>query len=209
MTRSLLLLPALLLLAGLFANCEKDPEVITKTVYETDTLYVTNTDTVVLHVTDTLTLTEFIEDTATTFILSRHAETTGAGTDPVLSTDGQTRADELARVLKNVPLQAVYATNYNRTKQTAQPTATDKTLTVQLYDALNQGPFVDNVLSAYKGQTVLVLGHSNTVPALLNLLTGANTWTQIPDTQYDNLYVVTVSKKGKAKVVHLKYGKAS
>lgn len=201
------LFPTLLVVSALFFNCEKEPKIITETVIETDTLYIVTTDTVFQHITDTLTLTEFIEDTATTFILARHAETTGAGSDPVLSADGQERATELLRVLKNVPLEAVYATNFNRTQQTAQPTAADKGLAVQVYDPFAPGPLSDAVLENYKGRAVLLLGHSNTVPALLNTLTGANDFAQIPDNQYDNLYLVTVYKKGKAKVVHLKYGK--
>lgn len=209
MIRTFLFLPAIFAVAALFVNCEKEPKIITETVIETDTIYVVNTDTVIQHITDTLTLTEFIEDTVTTFILARHAETTGSGSDPVLNTDGQERAAELLRVLKNVSLEAVYATNFNRTKQTAQPTATDKGLTVQIYDPFSPGPLADAVLGNYKGRAVLVLGHSNTIPTLLNTLTGTNDFALIPDSQYDNLFIVSVSKKGKATVVHLKYGKPS
>jgi len=209
MIRVFLLFLAIFAVAALFVNCEKDPKIITETVIETDTIYVVSTDTVFQHITDTLTLTEFIEDTATTFILARHAETTGSGSDPMLSADGQARAAELVRLLKNVSLEAVYATNFNRTKLTAQPTATDKGLTVQLYDAFAPGPLADAILENYKGRAVLVLGHSNTIPTLLNTLTGTNDFALIPDNQYDNLFVVTVSKKGKATVVHLKYGKPS
>lgn len=209
MIKPLLLFPAFLAVSVLFFNCEKEPQVITETIVETDTVYVVTKDTIFQHITDTLTLTEYIEDTATTFILARHAETTGAGSDPSLSADGQERAAELVRLLKNVSLEAVYATNYNRTKQTAQPAATDKGLTVQIYDPFATGPLADAVLENYKGRAVLVLGHSNTIPALLNTLTGTSDFALIPDSQYDNLYVVTVFKKGKATVVHLKYGKPS
>ncbi|MBK9015478.1 MAG: histidine phosphatase family protein [Saprospiraceae bacterium] len=169
----------------------------------------TQHDTVVVQLTDTLTLTQFIHDTATTFILVRHAETTGIGSDPSLSTDGQERANELLRVLQNLPLNAVYATNYNRTEQTAQPTATEKGLTVQTYDAFNLDPMVDAVLENQTGGAVLVVGHSNTTPNLLNLLTGTNNYAQLPETQYDNLYVVSVFEKGRATVVHLKYGEVT
>lgn len=204
MIRTLLFLCATLTCPLLFVNCDKEPQVITETV--TDTIYVlTQQDTVFQQIIDTLVLA----DTATTIILLRHAETSGAGSNPPLSALGQERAYELARVLGNVPLQAVYATNFLRTSQTAQPTATAKGLTMQLYDPFAPGPLADGILDAYQGQAVLVLGHSNTIPALLNLLTGTNDFTQIPDTQYDNVYVVTVFKVGKATVVHMKYGKPS
>lgn len=202
----LLLLPCLLALLSVLCSCEKEPEIITKTVVETDTLIVTQHDTVFVQVTDTLTLTDFVHDTATTFIVLRHAETTGGGTNPNLSTEGLARADELKRILANVPLAAVFSSNYNRTKQTAQPTADDKSLAVNIYDPLNQSPLVDNWLSAYRGKTVLVLGHSNTAPALLNLFVGSNQYANLPDAEYDNLFIATVSEKGRATVLHLKYG---
>lgn len=201
-----LILPCLILIAVALPACEKEPEIITKTIVETDTLIVTQYDTVFIQVTDTLTLTDFIHDTATTFIVLRHAETTGGGTNPNLSAEGLARADELKRILANVPLAAVFSSNYNRTKQTAQPTADDKSLTVNIYDPLNQSPLVDNWLNTYRGKTVLVLGHSNTAPALLNLFVGSNQYANLPDSEYDNLFIATVSEKGRATVLHLKYG---
>ncbi len=186
--------------------CEKEPETIIQTVTKTDTLFVAQHDTIFLQVTDTLTLTDFVHDTATTFIVLRHAETTGIGSNPNLSTDGLARAEALRRILANVPLSAVFASNYNRTKQTAQPTADDKSLAINIYDPLNQSPLVDDWLETYRGKTVLVLGHSNTVPSLLNLFLGSNTYQNLPDTEYDNLFIATVSEKGRAKVLHLKYG---
>ena len=202
----LLLLPLLIAFASSLSSCEKDPEIITQTVVETDTLFITAHDTVFIQVTDTLTLTDLVEDTATTFIVLRHAETTGSGTNPSLSTEGQARALELRRILANVPLAAVFSSNYNRTRQTAQPAADDKLLTVNLYDPLNQSPLVDDWLTAYRGKTVLVVGHSNTAPALLNLFLESTAYTNLPETEYDNLFIATVSERGRGKVLHLKYG---
>lgn len=197
-------------MTGLWAPaCEKETQIIRETVIETDTLYISTTDTIVQHVTDTITLTALVADTATVFILSRHAETTGTGTDPFLSADGQLRADELSRILQNVPLAAVYSTNYNRTRLTAQPTATAHNLDLLLYAPAEQAALLASLKQQYPGQTVLMLGHSNTVPQMLNLLTQSNAWGTIPDTEYDNLFIVTVFKASPAKVLHLKYGKPS
>ena len=136
----------------------------------------------------------------------RHAEK-GAGNDPDLIPEGADRAVALAELLKANGISEVYSTDFNRTRQTAQPAATDKGLAVQTYDPGNQNPLINTVLASHKGGAVLVLGHSNTAPALLNLLTGTNAYPQMPDSQYDNIYVVTVFEKGRAEVVHLKYGK--
>jgi len=203
------MLPLLLLLQFTFASCEKDPEIITHTIIETDTIVVNHYDTVVVTLTDTLTLSEFIHDTATTFILTRHAETMGSGSNPDLSADGLERAQDLMRVMKNVPLTAVLSTNFLRTTKTAQPTATDKALPVTNYDPFVLNPVVDDILGNHHGSAVLVVGHSNTTPSMLNLLTGTNVFTNIPETQYDNLFVVTVFEKGRAQVLQLKYGKPS
>ncbi|HNE27543.1 MAG: histidine phosphatase family protein [Saprospiraceae bacterium] len=209
MIRAILVLLTLSLTGILAPACEKEPQIIRETVVETDTLYVVTTDTIVQHITDTVALTTWAPDTATVFILARHAETTGAGSDPFLSAEGQLRAEELARVLQNVPLAAVYSTNYNRTRLTAQPTATAQNLSLQLYAPSEQAALLATLKEQYAGQTVLLLGHSNTVPQMLNLLTQSNAWSTLSDTQYDNLFVVTVFKASPAKVLHLKYGKPS
>lgn len=201
-----LFLAIILGFAALFTACEKDPEVITNTVIERDTIIVSSIDTVYLNVTDTVILSNYIHDTATTFICLRHAETTGIGTDPALSTAGMARAEALRRILGNVSLDAVYSTDYNRTRQTAQPTAIDKLLSTTIYNPSNLGSFVDGVLASHRGGAVLVLGHSNTTPSLLNVLLGSTVYTNLPDAEYDNLFLVTVAEKGRAKVLHLKYG---
>lgn len=204
--KNMLLLVIAMVVIGSFWSCEKDPEIITNTVTQIDTVFITQQDTIIIHATDTLILTELVQDTATTFILTRHAETESVGSDPILNAAGQARAQELARLLHNVPLNAVYSTTFNRTQQTATPAAADHGLTLQSYSTSNFGLWVNPALQNYKGGAVLVVGHSNTTPSLLNWLIGANTYVQIPESEYDNLYIVTVYAQGNAKVLHLKYG---
>ena len=178
----------ILVLSFILFSCKKEPETTT----ETTTLI--------------KTIIEKIPDTATTFILVRHAETTGVGGNPNLSTLGQSRAIELNNIMSNVPLNAVFSTNYNRTMQTAQPTANGKTLTVQNYNPSNLNSFVDNSILNYHEGVILVVGHSNTTPSLLNILVGSTNFLDIPETEYNNLYIVTLFEKGRANVTHLKYG---
>lgn len=186
------------------SSCEKDPEVITNTITIIDTVVITDTVTLIETVIETIV--ETVPDTVTTFILVRHAETTGGGSNPNLSAAGQTRAAELARILGNVNLNAVYSTNFNRTTQTAQPTASDKSLNITTYDAFAPDALIDNVLLTYAEGNVLVVGHSNTTADMLNVMVGGNTFADIPETEYDNLFVVQVSEKGKSRVLLLKYG---
>lgn len=193
-------LKLLSLLALLFIfSCTKEPKTIIETITKVDTLFLTHTDTV--------RIKEYVTDSTTTVILSRHAETTGIGSDPSLSTAGQERATELDRVLNNTVIKVIYSTNFNRTKETAAAIATSNSLTTQIYDANKLSQFADLILSQYHNQVVYVAGHSNTTNVLINQLIGSNKYGTIPDNEFDNLYIVSVSAKGNARVVHLKYGK--
>ena len=187
-------------------SCSKEPETVIETIIVNDTINTVDTLVITDTVTVIETIIETVLDTATTFILVRHAETTGSGSNPSLSSDGQNRANELRRILENVPLDAVFSTNFNRTMQTAEPTAMDQSISVINYDPFNLNPFVDNVLLDFHEGAVLVVGHSNTTPSLLNVLVGSNTYSDLPESEYDNLFVVTVFEKGRAKVIHMKYG---
>lgn len=197
----LALLPCLLAFSAAFSACIREPEIVIET--QVDTLWVVKWDTLLR--TDTLVLTQWQQDTATTFILLRHAETTGIGSNPDLSVAGLARAEDLRRILTKVPLEAIFSSNYNRTQQTAAPTATEQSLPVQTYNPSNQSPLIPDWLTNYRGKTVLVVGHSNTIPALLNLFLDSNTYTNLPDTEYDNLFIVSVAEIGRAQVLHLKY----
>lgn len=193
-------------------SCEKEPVVITNTVIQVDTLVVTQIDTLIVTSTDTLILTdtinliEFIHDTATTFILVRHADIEPFGSNPNLNTAGIERTEILRRALEFTPLTAVFSTNLNRTMQTAQPIADDHSLSVGNYNPFVLDPLVDGVLEEHLAKVVLVVGHGNTTPSLLNLLIGEDVFPELPEFEHDNLYVVTVFEKGRAEVVHLKYG---
>ncbi|MBL7804267.1 MAG: histidine phosphatase family protein [Saprospiraceae bacterium] len=193
MNRITIFFSALLLIGALAPACDKNaPSPIVHTPAERDTLVVN------------------APDTATVFILVRHAEKAATGgNDPDLSADGQLRAAELARMLKEAPVAAVLASNYKRTRQTVETVAADHGLTVQLYDPNAQAALSKIWPQQFAGQTVLVVGHSNTVPQLVNLLTGTTNFAQLPDEQYDNLYIVTVYRHSPARVLHLKYGKAT
>ena len=199
-------LTTLIIFLSFLTSCEKDPEIITETVTVTDTLIVTQTDTVLLTITDTVTLTEFLQDTATTFLLVRHAETIGGGSNPALSTIGMERADELTRIMGNLDSDAIYSTNFNRTMQTANPIASDQGLNIQTYGGFNLNTTTDEILENHRAGKILVVGHSNITPDFINVLTGTNDYSQLPETEYDNLFIVTVFEKGRAEVLHLKYG---
>jgi broad specificity phosphatase PhoE len=104
----------------------------------------------------------------------------------------------------------VYSTPYNRTRQTILPLATEKKVAVTEYAANKPyAQFVKEVLDANRGKTVVVVGHSNTVPEILKILSNAAFSANISESQFDNLFIVTVPNEGNPSVLPLKYGKTT
>jgi broad specificity phosphatase PhoE len=145
----------------------------------------------------------------TTVILVRHAEKAADEGDPPLSAAGMERAKELARVLAGVKFDAIYATQYIRTKDTAAPTAAALGITPVIR---NTGPtyavdLAKHIRANHVGQTVLVVGHSNTTVDVMKAL-GATDVAPIPESQYDNLFVLTDADGAAPRVVALRFGAA-
>lgn len=156
----------------------------------------------------------------TVILLVRHAERddtmscTPPTSNPPLTTAGQTRAGELAHVGEDTGLQAIYASEFCRTQQTAQPIATQEGLTVNVVNQYSAAgspdvlPLVNQVKTTNEGQKILIAGHSDTVPLIIQEL-GGGTVDPIGGTEFDNLYVVTILKwwfLKRTRVVRLKYG---
>ena len=146
----------------------------------------------------------------TTVIVIRHAEKNiePNNPDPDLSPAGQVRAQEIARMFGDVGVQAIYATQYKRTQQTVAPLANRLGLSVTAVDAKQSAELTRLILSNNRGQTVFVAGHNNTAPEIVNILSGEN-YPQIPESEYDNMFIVTIYRFGKAKVLKVKYGAVS
>ena len=129
----------------------------------------------------------------TTYYFIRHAEKLRidkTDQNPKLSEEGLKRADAWRTVFSNVNLDAIYSTDYLRTKLTAKPTADSKSLPILLYDPSDM--YSDSFKRETSGQTVLVVGHSNTTTIFVNKALGEEKYGQIKDTNNSNLYIVTV-----------------
>jgi len=146
----------------------------------------------------------------TTVVIVRHAEKNiePNNPDPDLSPAGQARAQEIARIFGDSGVQAIYATQYKRTQQTVAPLANRLGLSVTSIDAKQSAELTRRILSTNRGQTVFIAGHNNTVPEIVNILSGKN-FPIIPESEYDNMFIVTMYRFGKAKVLKVKYGAAT
>jgi broad specificity phosphatase PhoE len=145
-----------------------------------------------------LTLTLAVNASAqSTIFVVRHAEradTASGGApmmaaDPELSDAGRARAESLATVLKDANITAIFTTEFKRTQQTAAPLA--KALGIRITPIGSRD--AAKLTQALKGASgnALVVGHSNTVPAIIRDL-GASDPVTLGDGDYDNLFVVTM-----------------
>jgi broad specificity phosphatase PhoE len=139
----------------------------------------------------------------TTVLLVRHADR--AGSLDQLNALGTARAGVLAHVMDKAPLDAIVRSNAVRAEQTAAPTAAAEGLTPIVLTGSDSQAFADEIRANHRGQRVLVVGHSNTVPEIIALLGGPAV--TIPDTEFDNLYVLELCRcRGGARLTNLQYG---
>ena len=103
---------------------------------------------------------------------------------------GAGSAVSLATLLKDAKITAIYATEFKRTQQTAAPLAKALGLTVTIVTSKSAPELIDR-LKTSKGN-VLVVGHSNTVPEIIEAL-GVITPVTIGDNDFDNMFLLTLS----------------
>jgi broad specificity phosphatase PhoE len=141
-----------------------------------------------------------------TFVVVRHAEKADDGSkDPPLTDAGLARAQALGHALRDAPLRAVYATAYRRTQQTAAPSARMRALPVVTYDAkLAASDFVTQLRRDHAAGTVLVVGHSNTVPGIAATLCQC-TVPAMDDNEYDRWISIHVDGNGSATLKEERY----
>lgn len=132
-----------------------------------------------------------------TIILVRHAEkdtsaNTPNGDDP-LSAEGRERAARLWKLVKKYKPHEIFATDYRRTRETVEPIALRRGKAVQTYDPAKQSELVSSIMTS-KTEHYLIAGHSNTVPALANLLAKKEIFKQLPDNEYGVIWVIKIRR---------------
>lgn len=148
-------------------------------------------------------------DEASVIWLVRHAERADDGmeaqSDPELSEAGRDRARELARLLSDAGITAVYSTPFQRTRQTAAPLAAAMGVEVQSYDPRDPGDMEAFMSRIRAPGRHVVVGHSNTTPALVERL-GGDPLSPIEELEYDRIYVVVLGPDGTATSTLLRFG---
>ncbi|HEV7799411.1 MAG TPA: phosphoglycerate mutase family protein [Pyrinomonadaceae bacterium] len=148
------------------------------------------------------------EQPALTLILVRHAEkkiVPPENKDPDLSPAGVARAEELRRMFGSTAIGAIYATQYKRTQQTVKPLADKLGLPITQVEAKKTSELVKQIRSRKVGEIIFIAGHNNSVPEIIAAFGGPQL-PIIPETEYDNLYILIVQSDGSARLLQMKYG---
>ena len=143
-----------------------------------------------------------------TIILVRHAEKDAVQSemsgDPALSVAGKERAERLVTKIKKYRPGAVYSTDYIRTRDTAAPMAKRRKLQIQIYDAKKPNELIDQVLKS-RTKRFLIVGHSNTIPELANLLIKKDLFQSLDENEYGTIWLIRIKSGGVVKVELLEY----
>ena len=172
---------------------------------------------IVIYTAIAVGLAWFFESQATTTVIFvRHAEKLPGAEDPGLSDIGKSRAAELARQLTDadvVPgrgVDAVYATPFRRTEETARAVAAALDLQVMPYEATDDSDrseeIIERIVRSHKGQIILIVGHSNTLPVMIGAMGASKNVPYIEEDEYDNMYIVSIPWFGKTKTIRVRYG---
>jgi len=129
----------------------------------------------------------------TTYYFIRHAEklrVDKTDRNPNLNSKGLKRAEAWKEVFSNISFDAIYSTDYTRTRLTAKPTADSKNLPILIYNPRDM--YSKTFQNQTEGKTILVVGHSNTTNVFANKVLGFDKYEEIKDNNNSNLYIVTV-----------------
>lgn len=147
------------------------------------------------------------EQPSLTLILVRHAEKAEVppeNKDPDLSAAGLERAQKLARMFGGSGVTGIYATQYKRTQQTVKALAEKLNVPVTQVEARQTAELLKQLRARKTGEVIFIAGHNNTVPEIIAALGGPQ-MPIIPETEYDNLFILTVNSDGTAKLFKMKY----
>src|SRR5690606_4464190 len=184
---------------------------------------------ILIFVFTAIVLAWFFESQATTTIIFvRHADTDPAITElrsevgrsepsglagPTLSARGRVRAELLADFLEAVDVvagvDAIYASSFLPTQETASPLADRLGIEVAIAYPYDYEIFMEEVLRSHKGDVVLVVTHADAIAPLIEELHGSKRVPEIAPEEYDNIYVVSIPWFGKVKTLRFRYGLAA
>lgn len=143
------------------------------------------------------------QNTITQYYFIRHAEKADSSKNPDLSEKGIERAQQWKALFSEIKFDAVYSTDFNRTLQTIQPIVAGNNQLLKIYNP----KMIDVELfkKETQGKTILIVGHSNTIPNMVNQIIKENKYADIAENQFGNLYIITLfENQTQSQLLHLK-----
>lgn len=136
-----------------------------------------------------------------TVVVLRHAEKDPQGDpkDPGLSEVGRARAEALARLLAPSKPTRLFASEFQRAQRTLDPLAQALGLKPEIVPAGKGAELAQRLRALPEGSVSVVVGHSNTVPALVGALGGTLERLekgQLAETEFGRLFVLTLPPAG-------------
>jgi broad specificity phosphatase PhoE len=137
------------------------------------------------------------------FFLLRHAEKDSLGN---LSATGHARVAQLPQIFQNIKFDRIFSTDVSRTKATAMTVCEAQKKPLELYKKENQNALIEQLMQK-RGQKILIVGHSNTIPSLLNVFKKAAKpdFQQLGDNEFDKLFYVRSSTIGQSDIEVFEY----
>lgn len=127
----------------------------------------------------------------TTIYLIRHAEKADTSPDTELSETGKERAQKWKTYLNDKNIEAIYSTPYKRTTATAEPMAIARGINITSYNPAEMD--LKAIAEKHKGKSILIIGHSNTIPKYVNKLLRENQYPDIDESEFGSVYIVTIN----------------
>lgn len=135
-------------------------------------------------------------------VLVRHAERVDESRDAGLAEAGKTRARALAEILKDAGIEAIYSTDYIRTRETARPLAELLSKPIEIYDGDDLAELARKLRT--RASRALVVGHSDTTHELVSLL-GGEAGAPIASSEYDRVYFLGLGADGSVATTILRF----
>jgi len=135
------------------------------------------------------------KENTSVYYFIRHAEkdrSDPTNKNPSLTIQGLERANKWAVFFKDKNIAAVYSTNYIRTQQTALPIAKEQN--IEIINYTTKELISEKFIANNKGKNIVIVGHSNTTPELVNSLLGDKKYEDIADSENNNVFIVTLNK---------------
>lgn len=136
--------------------------------------------------------------------LVRHAEKMDESTDAALSIEGIERSNRLKEILAEAEIDHMYSTDFQRTKNTLKPIAEYRQLEIETYSVDTLWEFSQHILKHVSGN-ILIIGHSNSIPNLANLLIGNEEYAEFKHEEYGKIIIISILDKKVSGSFTIKY----